>query len=80
MVNTNLKIINEFKIFLDDVSKDESLRRLVSYSKPDFSRNRKLPIERLAGLKYLYDLRFGIETSYGKQKNYNKWNSSKSTA
>lgn len=50
MVNANLKIINELKIFLDDISKDESLRRLVSNSEQDFSRNRKLPLERLAGL------------------------------
>jgi hypothetical protein len=50
MVNANLKIINELKIFLDDISKDESLRRLVSSSEQDFSRNRKLPLERLAGL------------------------------
>jgi hypothetical protein len=50
MVNANLKIINELKMFLDDISKDESLRRLVSSSEQDFSRNRKLPLERLAGL------------------------------
>ena len=50
MVQANLKIINELKIFLDDISKDESLRELIASSKQDFSRNRKLPLERVASL------------------------------
>jgi hypothetical protein len=50
MVKANLKIISELKMFLDDISKDESLRKLITNGEHDFSRNRKLPIDRVAGI------------------------------
>jgi hypothetical protein len=50
MVQANLKIINELKIFLYDICKDESFRELVASKKQGFSRNRKLSLERVASL------------------------------
>ncbi len=50
MVKANLKIINELKMFLDDISKDEGLRKLITNGEHDFSRNRKLPLDRVAGI------------------------------
>lgn len=50
MVETNLKIIAELKLFLEALSKDKELRKQVTGNEKDFSRNRKLPIARIVGL------------------------------
>ena len=50
MVEANLKIIEELKYFLDTVSKESEVRKLVTQSESDFSRDRKLPMCRLVGL------------------------------
>jgi hypothetical protein len=50
VVKANLNIINELNLFLDEISKDEHLRELVVSSKQDFSRKRKLSMERVVGL------------------------------
>lgn len=50
MVEANVKIIEELKIFLETVSNDADIRKLVTQEDGDFSRNRKLPMERIAGL------------------------------
>ena len=50
MVGANVKIIEELKYFLESVSKDPSLRRLVTETGKDFTRERKLPMERIVGL------------------------------
>lgn len=50
MVQANVKIIEELKHFLDTVSTDATIRKLVTQGDSDFTRNRKLPIARLASL------------------------------
>ncbi len=50
MVEANLKIINELKAFLEIVSTDPELRKMVTHSEGDFTRNRKLTMERIVGL------------------------------
>jgi hypothetical protein len=50
MVETNLKIIEELKYFLDTISDDADVRKLVTQSETDFSRDRKLPLTRLVGI------------------------------
>src|ERR1700722_14388576 len=50
MVDANLQIITELKLFLEEVSQDGELRKLVTEHKGDFTRNRKLPMERIAGI------------------------------
>jgi hypothetical protein len=50
MVEANVRIIEELKYFLEVVSKDPSLRNLVTETKKDFTRDRKLPMERIVGL------------------------------
>jgi hypothetical protein len=50
MVDANLQIITELKLFLEEVSQDAELRKLVTEHKGDFTRNRKLPMERIAGI------------------------------
>ena len=50
MVEANVKIIEELKIFLEIVSKDETIKKLVTQSDKDFIRDRKLPLERIASL------------------------------
>lgn len=50
MVDANIKIIEELKFFLKAVSSDISIRRLITECESDFSRNRILPLERLAGI------------------------------
>ena len=50
MVEANIKIIEELKFFLDTVSSDSDIRKLVTESENDFSRERKLPLERIAGI------------------------------
>ena len=50
MVEANLKIIEELKVFLDTVAKEPSIRKLCTQADGDFSRDRKLPMSRLVGL------------------------------
>jgi len=50
MVESNVRIIEELKYFLEAVSKDVSLRKLVTETEKDFTRERKLPMERIVGL------------------------------
>ncbi len=50
MVGANVRIIEELKYFLEVVSKDPSLRELVTETEKDFTRDRKLPMERIVGL------------------------------
>ncbi len=50
MVEANLKIIEELKYFLAVVSTDADIRKLVTQSPGDFTRDRKLTMERVAGL------------------------------
>lgn len=50
MVEANVKIIEELKLFLDEIGRDKELRKLISNGEDDFSRNRKLPLKRLVGI------------------------------
>ncbi|MEO5569540.1 MAG: IS4 family transposase [Bacteroidia bacterium] len=50
MVEANVKIIEELKMFLEIVSKDETIKKLVTQSEKDFIRDRKLPLDRIASL------------------------------
>ncbi len=50
MVEANVKIIEELKYFLETVSADPAIRKLVTQGEHDFSRERKLPLERIAGI------------------------------
>jgi len=50
MVEANIRIIEELKYFLEIVSKDSELRKFVTQSEKDFTRNRKLTLERIVGL------------------------------
>lgn len=50
MVEANLKIIEELKYFLKTVSEDASIRKLVTSRDVDFSRDRKLPMDKIVGL------------------------------
>jgi hypothetical protein len=50
MVEANLKIIGELKYFLNEVAKTPEVRMLFIQSEGDFSRNRKLPFERVVGI------------------------------
>lgn len=50
MVAANVKIIEELKLFLEIVSKDKEIRKLFTTSAQDFSRDRKLPLEKLVCL------------------------------
>src|SRR2546425_1041696 len=50
MVEANLKIIEELKIFLETVSNDADIRKLVTKSEVDFTRDRKLTMERIVVL------------------------------
>lgn len=50
MVEANVRIIEELKYFLEAVSKEASLRILVTETEKDFTRDRKLPMERIVGL------------------------------
>lgn len=47
MLDANVKIIHELKRFLTRVSRDPDLIRQFSHSNNDFTRNRKLPFEKL---------------------------------
>ena len=48
MIETNLKIINELKGFLELILKDPKLREGFSKKQQDFTRNRKLSFEKIA--------------------------------
>lgn len=48
MVEANLKIIEELKSFLEIVSSEPDIRKLVTPSETDFSRKRKLTLKRIA--------------------------------
>ncbi len=50
MVEANIKIIAELKLFLEEVSNDIEFRKLVTGNEKDFSRTRKLPIARIVGI------------------------------
>jgi len=50
MVEANLKIIEELNFFLNTVSEDADIRKLVTETEVDFSRNRKLPLRKVIGL------------------------------
>jgi hypothetical protein len=50
MVEANIKIIAELKFFLESVSSDVRIRKLVIEGKNDFSRERKLPLKRIASI------------------------------
>ena len=50
MVSANIKIIEDLKYFLDSVSTDAAIRKLVIQADGDLSRNRKLPLSKLVGL------------------------------
>ncbi len=50
MVAANVKIIEELKYFLQTVSSDPGIRKLVTQGENDFIRDRKLPLSRVAGI------------------------------
>lgn len=50
MVCANVKIIEGLRSFLEMISKEESIRELFTSQKSDFSRNRKLPFEKIVAL------------------------------
>jgi hypothetical protein len=50
MVEANVKIIAELKIFLETVSGDAALRKMVTQWEADFSSKRKLTMERIVSL------------------------------
>lgn len=50
MVEANLCIIQELKCFLETVCQNDDIRNLFTYGQSDFSRERKLPMERLVGM------------------------------
>jgi hypothetical protein len=50
MVEANVKIIEELKFFLETISSDSEIRKLVTGSEKDFSRERKLPLQRIVGI------------------------------
>ena len=47
MLDANLRIISDLKEFISYVSKDRSFLNLFCVSEKDFSRNRKLPFDKL---------------------------------
>jgi hypothetical protein len=50
MVEANVQIIEELKFFLESVKNDPEIRKLATYNEQDFTRNRKLPLERVVGI------------------------------
>ena len=50
MVEANVSIIEELKYFLELVSKDPSVRKSVTLSETDFTRERKLTLKRVVGI------------------------------
>lgn len=47
MVKANLQIIEELKLFLEIVCQNPDVKKLFTFDKSNFTRNRKLPLERL---------------------------------
>lgn len=50
MVEANVKIIEELKFFLETIASDTEIRKLVTESEKDFSRERKLTLQRIVGI------------------------------
>ncbi len=50
MVQANIKIIEELQYFLEAVAEEPQIRKLVTESDTDFSRDRKLTLQRVAGI------------------------------
>ena len=50
MVSANLKIIEELKLFLNMVIEDPDIKFLFTRNSSDFTRNRKLPLEKIIGM------------------------------
>src|SRR5450432_1569005 len=50
MVEANVKIIEELKYFLETVSNEPKIRKLVTQCESDFTRDRKLTLERVVGI------------------------------
>jgi len=50
MVNTNVKIIEALKSFLNIIIEDPEMRRLFSTKPTDFTRHRKLPLMKIIGM------------------------------
>ena len=50
MVEANLKIITELKLVLEEVAKNKEVKSLFINGEESFSRDRKLPIQKLVGL------------------------------
>jgi len=50
MVEANVKIIEELKCFLETVSNEADIRKLLTEEEGDFSRHRKLTLERVVGI------------------------------
>lgn len=50
MVEANVRIIEELKYFLEIVSNEAELRKAVTFSEKDFTRNRKLNLKRVVSL------------------------------
>ena len=50
MIEANIKIIEELKMVVDLFKKDVKLRSLVANGESGFSRNRKLPFERVVSI------------------------------
>jgi len=62
MVETNVRIIEELKYFLEAESKDPSLQKLVTETEKDFTRKRKLPLERIVEFIISYQIESFIFT------------------
>ncbi len=50
MVSANVKIIEELKIFLNIVIEDPDIKSLFTVKPSDFTRDRKLPLEKIVGM------------------------------
>jgi hypothetical protein len=50
MVNANVKIIEELKSFIEIVAEQPDIRKLFTTQASDFSRDRKLPLQKVVGL------------------------------
>jgi len=50
MVDTNVKIIEELKLFLNIVIEVPEIRKLFTTNSADFTRDRKLPLKKIIGL------------------------------
>jgi hypothetical protein len=50
MVNANVKIIEELKAYLNSILEEPEIRNLFTCAASDFSRNRKLPMDKLIGI------------------------------